>query len=162
MKQLKTLDPQARSFEANGKKYFIETKLSIARFHEYQIFEKEAGFSMSFASMVDAIKEAYQDLNQLKAADASVKLHNLLAGISKVAEKEHVLLKMCALFINTEDEDRGEIDDDLITAKIEDWKNEYEINGFFMLALNTVNGFLRIYSEMHQLISEAVGEKKAP
>lgn len=162
MKQLKTLDPQARSFEANGKKYFIETKLSIARFHEYQIFEKEAGFSMSFASMVDAIKEAYQDLNQLKAADASVKLHNLLAGISKVAEKEHVLLKMCALFINTEDEDRGEIDDDLITSKIEDWKNEYEVNGFFMLALNTVNGFLRIYSEMHQLISEAVGEKKAP
>lgn len=162
MKQLKTLDPQARFFEANGKKYFIETKLSIARFHEYQIFEKEAGFSMSFASMVDAIKEAYQDLNQLKAADASVKLHNLLAGISKVAEKEHVLLKMCALFINTEDEDRGEIDDDLISAKIEDWKNEYEINGFFMLALNTVNGFLRIYSEMHQTISEAVGEKKAP
>ena len=161
MKQLKTLDPQSRTFEANGKKYIIETKLSIARFHQYQIYEKEAGFSISFSAMVATIRDAYQDLNQLKAADASVKLHNLLAGISKVAEKEHVLLKMCALFINTEDEDRGEIDDDMITAKIEDWKDEYEVNGFFTLALNTVNGFFQIYNEMHQIISEAVGEKKS-
>ena len=160
MKQLKTLDPQARSFEANGKKYFIETKLSIARFHEYQILEKEAGFSISFSSMVEAIKEAYKDLNQLKAADASVKLHNLLAGISKIAEKEHVLLKMCALFINTEDEDRGEIDDDLITTKISDWEKEYDVNGFFTLALNTINGFFQIYSEMHQRISGALDKKE--
>ena len=78
MSELKVLDKNARSFEANGKTYFIETQLSIARFHEYQIYEKEAGFGLSFKAMVETLKESYQDLNQMKAADASVKLHILL------------------------------------------------------------------------------------
>ena len=99
MKQLKKLDKTARSFEANGKIYYVETELSIERFHEYQIYEKEAGFGLSFKSMVETIRDAYTDLNQMKAADASVKLHDLLAGITKPAEKEHVLLKICALFM---------------------------------------------------------------
>ena len=160
-KKLKKLDPAARSFEAGGKTYFVETKLSIARFHQDQIYEKEAGLSITFAAIVGTLKEAYQDLNTMKAADASVKIHNLLAGLTNVAEKEHVLLKMCALFMNTEDEDRGEIDDDMISRKIASWENEYEVDGFFTQALNTVNGFFKIYAEMHQIISAAT-ERKAP
>ena len=156
MNQLKKLDKTARSFEANGKIYYVETELSIERFHEYQIYEKEAGFGLSFKSMVETIRDAYTDLNQMKAADASVKLHDLLAGITKTAEKEHVLLKICALFMNTEDEDRGTINDDMIARKIEDWK-EYDVNGFFWQALNTVDGFFQIYSEMHQII---LGQRK--
>src|SRR5690242_16734585 len=158
MKKLKTLDPNERRFTANGKVYNIETELSINRFHEYQIYEKEAGFSMDFKSIVHSIKDAYQDINQLKAADAAVKLHNVLAGIAKVQEKEHTLLKMCALFINTDDEDRGIINADMISTKIEDWGKEYEVQGFFTLALNTINGFLQIYAEQHRIISVAVGE----
>lgn len=159
MKKLKELDPQARSFVANGKTYYVETRLSIARFHQYQIYEKEAGFSTSFASLVEALKQAYQDINQLKAADAAVKIHNVLAGIASVGEKEHVLLKMCALFMNTEEEDRGDINEDMISTKIADWEKEYEVNGFFTQALNTVNGFFKIYSEMHQTISAATERK---
>ena len=64
------------------------------------------------------------------------------------------------MFMNTKDEDRGDINDDMITAKIDSWKNEYEVNGFFTLALNTVNGFFTIYKEMHQSISAALGEQK--
>lgn len=158
MSKLKTLDPNARSFEANGKKYYIETKLSIARFHQYQIYEKEAGFSLTFSAMVATLKEAYNDLNTMKAADAAVKINNLLAGITLVAEKEHTLLKICTLFINTASEDRGEINEDMISTKIADWANEYEVNGFFTLALNTVAGFFKIYAEMHQTISAATGE----
>lgn len=154
MSELKVLDKNARSFEANGKTYYIETQLSIARFHEYQIYEKEAGFGLSFKAMVETLKESYQDLNQMKAADASVKLHNLLAGITKTAEKRHVLLKICCLFMNTKDEDRSIINDDIIAEKIEDW-SEYDVNGFFMQALNTVDGFFQIYNEMHQIISGA-------
>lgn len=154
MKKLKELDPNEREFVANGKTYFIESELSIARFHQYQILEKEAGFSLSFKSMVETLKDAYLDLNQMRAADASVKLNNLLNGITKIDEKEHVLLKICTLFMNTEDEDRGEINDDMISTKIADWKNEYNVNGFFTLALNTVNGYFKIYAEMHRIISK--------
>lgn len=159
MKKLKVLDPQARSFVANGKTYYVETRLSISRFHQYQIYEKEAGFSITFAGMVATLRDAYQDLQTLKAMDAGVKINNLLAGISNIAEKEHVLLKMCALFMNTEEEDRGEINEDTISAKIADWEKEYEVNGFFTQALNTVNGFFKIYAEMHQTISAATERK---
>ena len=151
-KKLKQLDPNARSFIANQKEYFIETQLSIERFHEFQIYEKEAGFSLSFKSMVDTLMEIYEDLNTMRAADASVKVHNLLAGITKIQEKEHVLLKICALFMNTEDEDRGIINEDMIRTKIEDWAG-YDVGGFFTIALNSVNGFFKIYSDMLQIIS---------
>ena len=154
MNSLKTLDLNQRSFVANGKTYYIETGLSIMRFHEYQIYEKEAGFGMSFKSMVDELKGAYLDLNKMKAADASVKLHNLLTGVTKTAEKRFVLLKICALFMNTAEEDRTTITEDMINQKLEDW-GEYDINGFFLHALSTVDGFFKIYNEMRQIISGA-------
>ena len=55
--KLKTLDPSARSFEAGGKTYHVETKLSIARFHQYQIYEKEAGFSITNIKMAKLSKQ---------------------------------------------------------------------------------------------------------
>lgn len=157
-KELKKLNPEARSFEANGKTYFIESSLSISRFHQYQIYEKEAGFSITFNTLVNELKEVYNLLNTMKVADASVRINNVLVGTSKLAEKESVLLKICALFMNTAEEDRGEINDDMISAKIQDWQDEYEVEGFFSRALNTVNGFFKHYAEMHQIISQ-VGKK---
>lgn len=157
-KELKKLNPEARSFDANGKTYYIESSLSIARFHQYQIYEKEAGFSLTFKTLVDELKAVYELLNTMKVADASVRINNVLVGTARLQEKESVLLKICALFMNLEDEDRGEINDDMISAKIEDWKNEYEVEGFFSRALNTVNGFFKHYAEMHQIIS-AIGKQ---
>lgn len=151
-KKLKQLDPNVRSFVANQKTYYIETQLSIERFHDFQLYEKEAGFSMTFKSLVETLLEVYEDLNQMKVADASVKVHNVLSGITKVQEKEHPLLKICALFMNTEDENRDVITDDMIRTKIEDWAG-YDVGGFFTIALNSVNGFFKIYSDMLQIIS---------
>ena len=107
---------------------------------------------MSFKSIVETVLGAYEDINQMRAADAAVKLHNLLAGITKVQEKEHPLLKVCALFMNTEDENRDMITDDMIRTKIEDWAG-YDVGGFFTIALNSVNGFFKIYSDMLLIIS---------
>lgn len=159
-KELKKLNPEARSFEANGKTYFIESNLSIARFHQYQILEKEAGFSVTFKTLISELKSIYDLLNNVKIADASVRLNNVIVGTAKLQEKENVLFKMCALFMNLEDEDRGEITDDMISAKIADWQNEYESEGFFSRALNTVNGYFKHYAEMRQIIS-AVENREA-
>ena len=153
MKELKSLDPQARFFDANGTTYYIETKLSIERYAEFQILEKEAGFGVTFESFYGKVAEAYQDLQTLKAADACVKLHNVLTNCADLERKQPTLLKICALFMNTKDEDRATIDDDRITEKIEDWSKEYDLQGFFQIALNTVSGFFKIYADMHQIIS---------
>lgn|SRR5690606_28539009 len=154
MKKLKTLDPTAPSFECNGKIYYIESNLSIARFCEYQIMEKEAGFGTTFKAIFDELHSLYDLMNNTKFVEASIKLHNLVTGVSRLQDKEPVLLKMCALFINEENEDRTTITNDDIVRKIDDWKKEYEVNGFFTLALNMVNGYFEIYNKISQITSE--------
>jgi len=153
MKELKRLDLSKQTFEANGTKYFIESSLSIERFCEYQILEKEAGFSMSFRKMFDNLKELHKLMNNVKFVEAAVKLDDMMRGVAKLQEREPTLLKICALFINTEDEDRTVINNDMIVKKIEDWKKEYDVRDFFTLALNTVDGFLEIYANATRIIS---------
>lgn len=160
MKELKRLDLSKQSFVANGTTYYIESGLSIERFCEYQILEKEAAFSMSFKKIFENLKEVHRLMNEVKFVEAAVKLDNLMRGVAKLEEREPTLLKMCALFINTEDEDRTTINNDMIVKKIEDWKKEYDIRDFFQLALNTVDGFLEIYANATRIISGNSKSKK--
>jgi hypothetical protein len=61
------------------------------------------------------------------------------------------------LFINTEDEDATIWNQDLMNAKIEDWKIEgIAIQDFFQFALNSVNGFIGIYKKMSEATSEKI------
>lgn len=157
-KELKRIDLNAGSFVANGTTYYIESALSIERFAEYQILEKEAGFSLNFKNIFQELKKVYDLLNGVKFVEASVSLHNLMTGVAKLEEREPTLLKICALFMNTKDEDRATINNDMIVKKIEDWKQEYEIRDFFSFALSTVNGFTEIYAIASQLTSESISK----
>lgn len=150
MQQLKRIDFTKTSFIANGKEYFIESGLSISRFCEYQILEKEAAFSTSFSGMFKDLRDIYDLMNSIKFVEASVKLDNLMSGVSKLQEKEPTLLKMAALFINTANEDRATITADQITRKIEDWSHEYDVRDFFNFALSTIKGFTQVYSSATQ------------
>lgn len=161
MKELKRLDLSKQSFEANGTTYYIESGLSIERFCEYQILEKEAGFGLSFKKIFDNLKDLHKLMNEVKFVEAAVKLDNLMRGVAKLEEREPTLLKMCALFINTEDEDRTTINNDMIVKKIEDWKQEYDVRDFFRLALNTVDGFLEIYANATRIISGEKGKSSS-
>lgn len=154
MTELKKLDLTKSTFVANGVTYHIETQLSIERFCEYQILEKEAGFGLSFKKVFENLKELHALMNGVKFVEAAVKLDNLMRGVAKLEEREPTLLKICALFINTADEDRTTINNDMTMKKIEDWKREYDISGFFQLALNTVDGFFQIYGNVSRIISQ--------
>lgn len=151
--ELKRLDMSAQSFEANGTTYYIESGMSIERFCEYQILEKEAGFGISFRKMFENLKALHALMNNVKFVEAAVMLDNMMTGVAKMEEKEPTMLKICALFINTKEEDRSIINNDMIVKKIEDWKKEYDVRDFFTLALNTVDGFLEIYANATRIIS---------
>lgn len=159
MTQLKRIDFTKQSFMANGKEYFIENGFSISRYCEYQVLEKELGFGNTFKGMYDKLLSLYDLMNKVKFVEASVALNNMLTGITKIEEREPSMLKLCALFINTKDEDRTTITDDLIAQKINDWKVEgIEIKDFFTLALNTMDGFIEAYKNLTQTTSEITGE----
>lgn len=167
MEEKKPIEPKRinmdnGSFTANGTEYFVQTHLTISRFCEFQILEKEMAFSMTFENVFKEINEACELFDSSRSfgemAEAKTKLDNLRRGIAKLEEKEPTALKICTLFINTSDENPAEWNNDIMTKKINDWKTEgIAIQDFFSFALNFQNGFLDIYKQMSDRIS---GEKK--
>lgn len=151
---LKKIDLEKGIFQANGKTYFIESSLTIERYVEFQILEKELGFGVSFKAMFDGLNELWGYLNKMQFAEAAVKLNNMLRGMAKIEEKEPAVLKICALYINEESEDRSVITQDMITHKIQDWKAEgYDMRDFFQLAFTLVPGFIDAYQRVSRIIS---------
>lgn len=150
LKKLPTGD--VREFEANGHKYYISSELSVKRFHEFQILELEAKMGIPIADIGIHLAEIWKLKNQQRTADADVKLFKLIEGVEDAGHREHVLLRMCALFINREGEDLAKISEDLISQKIDDW-GDYDVNDFFGRALNSQSGFLANYNAMLQIIS---------
>jgi hypothetical protein len=155
-KELKVIDfSKEKSFTANGKEYFVETGLSFDRFLMYQMLQIECGYDVSFSTMFDNLKKAYGLLDKLKLADAAVILNNLMHGISKVEDRKIPVLQMCALFINTKDENRKEITNDMVDAKIKDWTEEgLDIRPFFPLALSSIQNFSNAWQEISRNISQ--------
>lgn len=154
MTELKRIDFKAGKFTANGKTYTIEGALSIERYAEFQILEKELAYGFTAKDIFDKLRKMWDNQNKLKFVENAVLLDNLMRGIVKLEERNPTVLKICALFINTPDEDRATITQDLIDVKIADWKAEgLDMRDFFQVASSSVNGFLEIYKTVSRIIS---------
>ncbi len=153
-KSLKIIDLSTKKFEANGKKFTIESSMSFERYRAYQKLEIQLGYQAGFYGLFEDIKKIYALCNDSKFADIAVLSHNILSGIKTVDERTLPALEMCALFINEEGEDRKIINDDMIAAKIADWEAEgLDIVPFFQLAVNSIPGFSVAFSSVSQIIS---------
>lgn len=166
MEELKANDPLKRIdlntgiFEANGTRYTIEGALTIERYAELQILEKELGYGLTFKAMFEKLQQAYNLLNKQKPADAAVLLNDMLRGMARLQEREPLVLKICALFMNTDDEDRSSFSADMYNRKIADWKAEkLDMRDFFTVASNSVNGFIEIYRTVTRIISGQPGSE---
>lgn len=160
MAELKRIDLQTGKFTANGVDYQIEGNLSIERYAEFQILEKELAYTTTFKGMYDKMVRLRDLMNKMRFVDAAVELNDLLIGVSKIEEREPTVLKICALFMNTPDEDRTTFTQDMITKKIADWKTEgLDMRDFFQVASDSVAGFLEVYRTVTRIIS---GTQKNP
>jgi hypothetical protein len=157
---LKRIDLNTGIFEANGTRYTIEGALTIERYAELQILEKELGYGLTFKAMFDKLQQAFNLLNKQKPADAAVLLNDMIRGIAMVQQREPLVLKICALFMNTADEDRSSFSADMYNRKIADWKAEkLDMRDFFTVASNSVNGFIEIYRTVTRIISGQPGSE---
>lgn len=130
----------------NGKVFKIEPELSIQRWSRLQDLQIEAGFGVTFEDMLKNLRQIYDAANAQRMADAAVIAYNTMNGIKKIADREPVILKMCAIFMNEAEEDRKEITDSMISKKIEAWTEDgVSMDDFFALALNTLKGFIEAY-----------------
>jgi hypothetical protein len=156
MSTLKRIDFSSPTIPANGKVYKFMNELSIARFKELDKLEVEFFYGFDMQQMFDKLKAAFEDLNKAKPADASVKIHNLMKGIAdKVDKRENVVLRICSLYLVTEDEDVTKWSEELAKQKINDWETEgYAMTDFFSLAATSLPGFLKSYESVTQDMSE--------
>lgn len=148
----KRIDFNKAIIPANGKEYKIISELPIARFKELDKMEVEFFYGFNMEGMFQKLKASFEDLNKNKPADASVKIHNLMKGIAdRIDDREHIVLRVCSLFLITEGEDVTKWNEDLAKEKAKDWEAEgYSMSDFFSLAATFLPGFFKSYEEVTQ------------
>lgn len=158
MNEPKKITPQTETFEANGKKYFIAKSVSIERYEQYEKIQPLLTFGVDFKSVFANVRKAWDYLDAGKRNDAAVVLHNIMSAIAEIEKEErvHPGLLIAALFINREGEDVARYDKNICLEKINDWRAEgYDMDSFFLLALNSIQGFKKTYIEyLNQLKNE--------
>lgn len=156
---LKQIDLNKKTFKANGIDYYIEGSLSFERFLMYQKLQLEVAYETGFYGVFKGLEKAYNSCNEGKLADVSVIVHNLMKGIKTVDERRVPMLDLVCLFINTKDENRKTINDDMIRQKIADWEAEgLDMMPFFHLALSSIKNFSSVYTEFTQSILQQIKE----
>lgn len=154
----KPIDFVAGQFEANGTTYYLETQLTIGRYCEFVILQRELSNGMTLQQIYDSHVTQRQLLNQVRFADAAVQVDKIINHCVNIKQKEPTVLKLCTLFINTKDEDRTVWNNDTVTRKLEDWKKAgISVADFFAVALTLAPGFIEIYNSFTQSIIEKLG-----
>lgn len=156
--KLKHINISERQFEANGKKYFIESDdISIERWAKYEELSLELQYgTSSFVEMHQNWANVTSLANELRFADIAVLAHNMQTSVINAIERTPTQLKLCALFINEQNEDRNIISDEIIIRKIDDWRKEgFAISDFFQLALV----FSRVIDESSSILTQEFLEK---
>lgn len=161
MSQLKKIDLNAKSFIANEVEYFIEESMSFKRYKMYQKLQIQMGFGTGFYDEYNDWKKVWDHANKSEFGNIAVVAHNKLYALKNIDERPTDILTMCALFINTKDEDRRIITDDMVDRKIADWEAEgLDIIPFFQLAANSIQGFTKVWKSITEDISPKEEEKK--
>ena len=168
MEQLKTIEPKiGYKFEANGKKYVIEDKLSISRAIMASKLELEL-FELNSKTIKNGLISAFNDLNgnnkekTVKFADAAIKIHNLVTKFDKNLNfKDVPVLRYCAMYINEVGEDRRSISEEQIHEKITNWQEGgLEYSGFFLLVLSVLPSVKKDFSKYIADISKSTKSQK--
>lgn len=144
-------------FMANGKHYFVEERLSAARYAYFERLESEFGFGRTFPEIITEVTGTIQLLNNTQWVPAAVKLTNLQNGISQIDSKKPHAFRYCALFINEENEDPAIINEDLINRKINDWQVEgLEYRPFLAFVISSLPAFRDVYQQLFLSGSEKI------
>ena len=155
MNQLKQIPQNGEPFTANGKTYYQEDALSIDRWILMNELTIQLGFGVEYSELQKNIFNMIEMGNKQRFSDIVISAHNMVNGISKMYTRKPMILKFCALYMNTEDEDRGTINEDDISRKINDWKTEeLGIDGFFVFSLLKARSLAENYQNAIQDVSE--------
>ena len=132
----------------SGKKYMLESELSMDRYIKLQEYIIELTTGSTAQEMIAAVGRAYEYMQNFRAMDAGEELRRVLVSSATMAQYPHPAHKAVALLFNSTDEtleDRMAFDETKMMVKIEDWKH-YGVTGFFQLLANTAPGLRESWS----------------
>jgi len=107
--------------------------------------------------MYDLLKKSVDLANKGKGLEAWNIIFNLMEEVGKndLDNRMHNGMYICALFIVEENEDLTVWDEQLANKKIENWNKEgYDVNNFFRIAANLVNGYISTLDDIFQNTSQ--------
>lgn len=132
--ELKEIDHKTvQSIEANGTTYYLESKISIKRFEVFQMLEVDFGYPGGFAGVYKSLNKSIELLNKQQWVDAAVELCNIRDVMKKSDDnRRQPAVDMCSLFLNTKDEDRTTITNEMLAKKQEDFEKAGIPMDFFL------------------------------
>lgn len=142
------------SFEANGVKYFVEEKLSFARYDYLSALLVRLAYGRDYDSINASLHRIKEYLDKIQFVKAAVEVTNVIEGIKAFPNRVDDAFAVCALFINAENEDRGIVSGEMIGKKIEDWKvGGLDAIPFQRLAASLCGDLLNDWKQMEGLES---------
>lgn len=143
---LKKIDLTTGKFTANGQNYTVLKNIPLSRYRQFKKLQPRLIYGMDTKTLFQNCLRSFNYLNSPKPepANAAIILHNIMSGIKDVDDdsREDAALLICALIIVRDGEDIGVYNEALSSEKIRDWEKEgYEPDGFFLLALTSINAF---------------------
>jgi hypothetical protein len=149
MKELRKIDfATLKYFECGGRKFYVNESLSFARYRELQKISIEFGFSANFEDIFKNLAKSIESYNKHDYFNMSITLYKIQEGIKNLEDKDDPALRICALFINEENEDIATYNEALMKSKIDCWGRELSIDPFFYLAASLVPYWTNVY-ELH-------------
>lgn len=146
MKELRKIDfEKEKYFECDGKKFFVKESLSFNRYKELQKITLEFGFSATFEDIFNNLKAAVDSYNKHDYFNMSIVLYKIQKGIKNLEDKDDPAFRLCALFIDEENEDPTVYNAAMMKAKIDCWAKELEVSPFFYLATSLVPSWMPAY-----------------
>lgn len=159
MEHVIELQPDAKEFEAGGKKYRKSQRLSFARYGLMEEYNLELGYGRTPKEIFAEQQVQFELLNKQKFAECAVSVHNSMSGIARIVDRDpHPMFKQCALFWNYEGEDVRYMTDELLAEKFKDWADAgIDAAFFFGQAVSNVPGLLAAY----RLLTKDYSQKEA-
>lgn len=150
----------------SGTKYkILPEKISVGRWPKYELWQNNITFRMdmpTFMASIDSVLNKLLKIKQLgDAIDASIELKDLRNRISGFLESgRSPLIEFASIFCLKCDEngnvieDVGDLTEDLIRDKFNDWK-EIDQNDFFLLVSRCIPSFQENYQLAKRRLKEA-------
>lgn len=133
------IDPQRNWFIANGKKYYIQTHITMGRLKAYKrllhtlVWDADVSAHLKFVDFV---------IDQMSGPVTFLATHKILSNAFNVKEAYENFIhddiepwfRFGALFINREGENIAEWNESIVQSKIEDWiKEGISVESFFFI-----------------------------